>query len=216
MCTPNANVQHSGNSVHRNPPVLNKKSVHVSNVRITDGCAGATWATSITDACSAFLKSLYPLLHFPFTHTASIILLNLPRFHSFWPHNSYYSILLLSGAIFYWGVLILALSFELHLSCHRLHAVRTRPIDVCAAVVLYWLRLMLLNIQSICPYLLKCLRSITPPDMLSHKMAMHVSLHQFMTQETGRIWLRQVYTRTRRLNDNFVTTSIMQRRSIWK
>jgi hypothetical protein len=54
--------------------------------------------------------------------------------------------------------MILALLFELRLSCHRLHAVRTCPTDVstcCSSFIR--LHPILINIQSICPYLLKSL-----------------------------------------------------------
>jgi hypothetical protein len=39
MCRSNANVQHSGSSIHRNLPICTNKCVHVSSVGITDSCA---------------------------------------------------------------------------------------------------------------------------------------------------------------------------------
>jgi hypothetical protein len=88
QCAHQPNVQQSGNSVCRNPPVLTNKCVHVSNVRITNGCVQATWVMLVNNKCSAFLKSFYPLVNCPFIHGASAILLNhssvnLPQFHSF-------------------------------------------------------------------------------------------------------------------------------------
>jgi hypothetical protein len=162
----NANVQQSGNSVHRNPPLLTNKCVHVSNVRITNGCAWATWVMIVNDKCSAFLKSFYPLVDFPFIHTASTILLNhssvnLCQCHSFWPQilitERCSSLVQLSSGV----ATILELSFESRLSCHRLYAARTCPIDVstrCSSFIR--LRPILSNIQSICPYLFKSPRTM--------------------------------------------------------
>jgi hypothetical protein len=159
MCRSNANVQHSGNCVHRNMPVLTNKCVHVSNVSITDGCAQMTWVVLINDRCSAFLKSFYTLVHFPFSDIASTILLNHSSVNPLWFHFFDDKNLITEGCSplvqFSSGAaMILALLFESCLSCHQLHAVRTCPVDV-SALCSFLLRLcpVLLNIQSVCPYL---------------------------------------------------------------
>jgi hypothetical protein len=130
---------------------------------------------------------------------------NLPQFHSFWPQNliiercSY--LVQFSGE----AAMILALWFELRFSCHRLHAVRTCPIDVstlCSSFIR--LRPILLNIQSICPYLLKSPRIFfqmhaTCPDQHSFldlltltvviAWSVHTALSRFMGVSIDGVWI---------------------------
>jgi hypothetical protein len=161
MYRSNANVQHSSNSVHRNSPVFTNKCVHVSNVRITDSCARATWAMFVSDRCSAFLKFFYPLVHFTFTHTASTILLNhssvnLLQFHSFWPQKSYYRTLLPFGAIFWRGGLDSCTVVRIALflpSVARYQDLRSIDVSVCCSSFIR-LRPVLLNRRSISPRIL--------------------------------------------------------------
>jgi hypothetical protein len=102
-------------------------------------------------------------------------------------------------------VMLVTLLFESCLSCHWLHGVRTCPIDISTRCSSF-MRLcpILLNIQSICPYLLKspCTYRICP--------AVVFMLHQLLLRKVT-VWKYFVnssyYSETIAYNEDFMITT---------